>query len=100
MKQLNPSPHIFSKASKAVAFICNASIFEFRKLRHLVPQFNIKEKLARLIENEEIIVTRPDKGNGIVILDRKDYVEKTMTVLSDDTKFKIKDGNVYSIVTS
>ena len=52
------------------------------------------------MKNDEIIITRPDKGNGIVILDRQDYIDKTITLLSDSTKFRIKDGNVYSIITS
>ena len=32
---------------------------------------------------------KPDKGNGIVILDRDNYVKKTEVILEDHSKFKI-----------
>ena len=32
---------------------------------------------------------KPDKGNGIVILYRDDYVKKTEVILEDHSKFKI-----------
>ena len=44
-----------------------------------------------LMNNKSIIISRPDKGGGIVIMDRSDYVHRMLTILSDDTKF-IKRG--------
>ena len=39
-----------------------------------------------------IIILQPDKDNGLVLLDRPDYVNKMVTILSDETKFeKITD---------
>ena len=35
-----------------------------------------------------IVITRPDKGKGTVILNKVDYVEKIDTILNDSTKFK------------
>jgi len=43
--------------------------------------------------NKSIYVTRPDKGNGIVILDRSQYLDKVNTILSDQTKFCKVDEN-------
>ena len=42
-----------------------------------------------LLSNKNLIVTRPDKGSGVVLLDRTDYVSKMMTILSDTTKFSL-----------
>ena len=33
-------------------------------------------------------VSKPDKGNGVVIDSRDNYVEKMMTLLNDEEKFK------------
>ena len=49
--------------------------------RHLKAINSLKKK-------KNIIITRPDKGNGVVILDRKDYIEKMNPILSDKKKFE------------
>ncbi len=43
--------------------------------------------IRSLQENSEIVVTKPDKGSGLVILDRVDYVAKMLTILDDRSKF-------------
>ena len=43
--------------------------------------------ISDLRRNNDIVVTRPDKGNGVVLLDRKDYVDKMLSILSDESKF-------------
>ena len=40
------------------------------------------------IENKEIVITRPDKGAGVVLLDHAEYIAKMMEILDDDTKFE------------
>ncbi len=44
-----------------------------------------------LKKNKDIIITSPDKGNGVVILNKHDYIEKkkTESILNDKTKFEI-----------
>jgi len=37
--------------------------------------------------NEEIIITKPDKGSGVVILNKNKYNDQKMTILNDTTKF-------------
>ncbi len=41
-----------------------------------------------LRDNQNIIVTKPDKGSGVVILNRCDYISKMTSILSDEAKFK------------
>ena len=43
--------------------------------------------LNRLCKNRDIIIIRPDKGNGIVILNRSDYINKVLDILDDSSKF-------------
>ena len=37
--------------------------------------------------NEEILITKPDKSAGVVILNKNDYNDKMKTILNDTTKF-------------
>ena len=50
-----------------------------------------KDHLAALRElraNQDIVISKPDKGNGVVILDKEDYVAKMTEILSQEDKFK------------
>ena len=44
--------------------------------------------LKRLRLNKDIVITRPDKGSGVVILDKTFYEEKILELISDVNKFK------------
>ena len=37
--------------------------------------------------NEKILITKPEKGAGVVILNKTDYDDKGKTILDDTTKF-------------
>ena len=43
--------------------------------------------LKNLRDNRAIVITRPDKGSGVVIQDASTYVEKMHTILNDTSKF-------------
>ena len=50
-----------------------------------------REHLAALRDlrrNENIVISKPDKCNGVVILDKDDYVEKMADILSQTDKFE------------
>ena len=38
--------------------------------------------------NENIIITKPDKGSGIVILNKNDFIDKMLGILDDLSKFE------------
>ena len=44
--------------------------------------------LKDLQNNDDIIISRPDKGAGVVLMNKKDYIDKMNSLLSDTTKFK------------
>ena len=46
-----------------------------------------KDALYSLRNDPNIIITRPDKGNGVVILNRCDYVNKMYDISNDVSKF-------------
>ena len=44
--------------------------------------------LKRLRKNNDVVIFRPDKGDGTVILDRDVYIQKIFEIIKDRTKFK------------
>ena len=47
--------------------------------------------LQNLKKNKDIIITKPNKGNGVVILDRKLFDNATQKIISDTSKFEELD---------
>ena len=43
--------------------------------------------LKELMINNQIVILRPDKGSGVVILNKSDYITKMKDILSDKTRF-------------
>ena len=43
--------------------------------------------IKSLWTNEKILITKPDKGAGVVIFNKNDYNDKMKTILNDITKF-------------
>ncbi len=71
--------------------------FQFQANRYRQQQHSIHAKqkpyhqlLKQLKQDKSIIVTRPDKGRGIVLMNRNDYISKMDTILNDSTKFKCR----------
>ena len=50
--------------------------------------------LHSLSRDKSLVITRPDKGNGVVLLDKSDYISKVNTVLEDSTKFQKVEGEI------
>ena len=44
--------------------------------------------IKSLRSNESILITKPDKGSGVVILDKSDYVSKMNCILQEKSKFE------------
>ncbi|VDP86741.1 unnamed protein product [Echinostoma caproni] len=50
--------------------------------------------LKELKSNEKVVALRPDKGYGVIVMDKVCYKEKLLSILNDERKFrvdKIKD---------
>ncbi|XP_069976323.1 uncharacterized protein, partial [Penaeus vannamei] len=48
---------------------------------------NDLKTLKDLSKNPDVIITKPDKGQGVVLMNRSDYVKKVDDILKDKTKF-------------
>ena len=50
--------------------------------------FLIRIILKKLRTRKDIVIVRPDKGTGVVILDRDIYDRKILEIINDTTRFK------------
>ena len=46
------------------------------------------QAIKSLRSNKHILITKPEKGSGVVILNRSEYDKKMVAILSDATKFE------------
>ena len=49
------------------------------------------DALIKLSKDQSIVVVKSDKTNQVVIMNKNDYIEKSMKILGDATKFKKLD---------
>ena len=57
--------------------------------------------LKNLSLDRSIIIMKPDKGNGIVILNKGDYTTKMLTILNDTSKFvTVKDDVLIKLLNT
>ena len=64
--------------------------YKFKSNNIFSPIFNKSDVnlLKTLGKDQHIVICPPDKGRGVVILNKNDYVGKMETILSDNTKFE------------
>ena len=75
-------------------------VFSSLKGPNWFPFFNRDDflLLKKLSKNKAIIICRPDKGRGVVILNRHDYVQKMENILSDSSKFVEVGDPQYNLI--
>ena len=61
--------------------------YDFSKQKNILSKDEWKA-LIDLRNDDSIIITKPDKGNGVVIISRLDYLNKMKHLICDTTKFK------------
>ena len=69
-----------------LSYFANCYVSGYRPSRNVQRKHGILKTLGR---NKDIVILKPDKGNGVVILNHKDYIESILKIVSDDgDKFK------------
>ena len=64
------------------------NIYNSKKIFSPLFSFNDLRILKTLKKDSNIVISRPDKGKGVVIMDKDEYIHKMNTLLSDKTKYK------------
>ena len=63
----------------------------------VIPRSYLYLALDRILKS--IVILKPDKGNGVVLLDRSAYSRKVYDVLEDTGKFtKIASDELYDVI--
>ena len=71
-----------------LANICNKYYYNYTPTSQTIKKHNILKKLKR---NKNIVIMKPDKGNGVVVMDRDKYDTSLYKIINDGTKFKKLD---------
>lgn len=68
-----------------LSYLANNYHSNYRPSKETLRKHGILKKLRK---NENIVICKPDKGNGVVIIDRLIYVTKMLELLNDPSKFQ------------
>ena len=81
------------------------SLSSHRRLKHNVLEENLSKKelesLKNLSKNPDIVIQKSDKGNSVVILDKKVYLKKIKEILNKNDqflKFSIQEEKHYNFL--
>ena len=96
-QQFNPRNRDWVSDLKSVA---SKYYLNFKKNKVMCSVFKPSDFsiLKRLKNNHSVIITRPDKGHGVVLLNRSDYISKLTNILSDSSKFIALNTDPFQLV--
>ena len=66
-----------------LSYLANSYVNLYKPTKNLLRKYGILDKL----QNKDILITRPDKGNGVVIVDRWLYMSRMYEIVNDASKF-------------
>lgn len=98
----------YNKSNNRVnEFMSSLKYITFSSLKRIIKsklQNNITSKnlatLKSLSSNKNIVFLKPDKGNGVVILNKSEYVNKMNSILCDNSKFKPINKDLFKLIIS
>ena len=68
-----------------LSYLANSYFYNYKPFPRILRQHRV---LRNLRKNKDIVITKPDKGNEVVILDRKLYHKAIEEIISDTSKFE------------
>ena len=82
-------PNATESFKKNIRCIANKYYYNFKPFKNNCPLFNksLMQALKSLSSNRNIYITKPDKGQGVVILNRNEYNSKVLDIINDANTF-------------
>ena len=68
-----------------LSYLANTYFYNYKPSPRILHQHRVLQNLRK---NKDIVITKPDKGNGVVILDRKLFDNAIEEIISDNSKFE------------
>lgn len=86
-----PSKFAFQDVKQKIRTVSFRFYNGFRSSKVFSPIFSRSDVklLKEFASDSSIVVTKPDKGKGVVIVDRQEYVDKVQSLLLDRSKFSV-----------
>ena len=72
-----------SQIKAHLSYLANSYFYNYKPSPHILRRHCV---LPNLRKNRDIVITKPDKGNGVVILDQKLYNKAIEEIISDTCK--------------
>ena len=67
-----------------LSYLANSYVNSYKPTKNVLRKYRVLNKLRN---NKDILITRPDKGNGVDIIDRQFYMSKIYHIVNDEPKF-------------
>ena len=103
LKQLKISGnYVFEDVVQSIKKVASHHFNEFKAYKVFSPIISRADisLLRSLGRNKDLVVCKPDKGRGVVLLDKKDYVSKMNDILVDSSKFtKLLYTDIHKLAT-
>ena len=103
LKQLNVARNCkFGEVVQCIQNIARYHFQNFKSSKVFSPiisrsDLNLLRSLGR---NRDLVVCRPDKGKGVVLLNKHDYISKMNDILVDTSKFiKLVNSDLHKLIT-
>ena len=74
-----------SQLKAQLSYLANSFFYNYKPSPRILRQHRV---LLNLSKNKNIIITKPNKGNGVVSLDQKLYYNSFQEIISDTSKFE------------
>ena len=74
-----------SQLKAQLSYLANSFFYNYKPSPRILRQHRV---LRNLSKNKNIIITKPNKGNGVVSLDQKLYYNSFQEIISDTSKFE------------
>ena len=66
-------------------YLDDSDFYNYKPSPHILHQYRVVQNFKK---NKDVVITTPDKGNGVVILDRKLYNKTIQEIVFDKSKFE------------
>ena len=101
LKYLQCKPKDWGSMVKEIASVAHSSFRDFNIFKRSFPKLpqTLYDSLIKLKSDKSIIITRPDKGRGTVVMNKDDYISKVEQILSDTSKFKVITEGPFQYIT-
>ena len=81
-------PNLSEENKELAAATLRSIALNYMKRKGPTPPKSMLTAIGQLEKRDDIVITRPDKGSGVLILDKTEYVSLLKgSCISDETKF-------------